>query len=142
MPTDDDFRKNPDPKRQIRLAHEGLIGKTPKRHKYGVAPKEERTVDGITFDSKKEAERYKILKLAEEAGDITDLELQPRYSWNEVNTANKNEVIKKREYRADFRYTDKGGKVVVEDVKGVRTREYKRKKKLVEKLYGIEIVEV
>ena len=36
-------------------------------------------VDGIKFDSKREAERYKELKLLERAGKISDLILQPRF---------------------------------------------------------------
>ena len=37
------------------------------------------TIDGITFDSKREAKRYTELKLLEKSGMITHLELQPKY---------------------------------------------------------------
>lgn len=83
-------------------------------------------IDDIKFDSKREAGRYQVLKLLESDGKITDLELQPKY-----------ELIPKQEgeravvYRADFRYIDtESGKVVVEDVKGMKTKDYIIKRKL------------
>jgi hypothetical protein len=92
------------------------------------------TVDGIRFASAAEARRYSELILLQSAGEITDLELQPHYKCvvNGQNVAT---------YIADFRYIEHG-KVIVEDVKGVRTPVYRLKKKLVEALYGIEIVEI
>jgi len=55
-------------------------------------------------------------------------------------------VVKDRkvgEYRADFRYVEaRTGKLIIEDVKGVKTAVYRLKKKLFEALYGIEITEV
>lgn len=81
-------------------------------------------VDGITFDSKKEAKRYGELKLLEKAGEITDLELQPEYPLN----VNGKTVAK---YRGDFRYFDRrNGVVVHEDVKGVQTPVFRLKKKI------------
>ena len=50
-----------------------------KLHKYNVSSKERRTVDGITFDSMAEMNRYMELKMLERAGIITDLELQPKF---------------------------------------------------------------
>ena len=50
-----------------------------KPHKYKVASKERRTIDGITFDSLAEMNRYLELKMLEKAGIITDLELQPKF---------------------------------------------------------------
>lgn len=94
------------------------------------------TVDGIRFDSKKEAYRYGTLKLLLAAGSIRDLEIHPPYPLV-VNG------VKVGRYVADFRYTDVGtGKQVVEDVKGVRTAVYKLKKKLVAALHGIDVVEI
>lgn len=93
-------------------------------------------VDGIKFDSKAEANRYAVLKLRERAGEISRLELQPEYKIN-VNGA----FICK--YRADFRYFEhNASKQIVEDVKGVKTAVYKLKKKLVEAIYHVQIVEV
>ena len=109
------------------------------------------TIDGITFDSKKEAKRYTELKLLEKTGMITHLELQPEYQI----TINGAKICK---YKADFRYFtvraennersynskgewqtptmtgDKEGQIV-EDVKGFKTPIYRLKKKLVEASY-------
>ena len=96
-----------------------------------------RTVlDGITFDSKAESERYAYLKLRERAGEIARLECQPEYKIS----VNGTHVCK---YKADFRYFEIGAqKQIVEDVKGVITPVYRLKKKLVEAIYHVKIVEV
>jgi hypothetical protein len=103
----------------------------PKRSKYG----NKRTLyDGIWFDSGAEAKRYATLKLWQSSDIIGQLELQPQYPC----------VINGKKcflYKADFRYM-RDGKQVVEDVKGMRTAVYILKKKVVEALYNIEIVEV
>jgi Protein of unknown function (DUF1064) len=92
-------------------------------------------IDGITFDSIRESNFYVHLKQLEKQGDIKDLELQPEFPCV-VN--NKKICI----YRADFQYYDiKEGQRIVLDVKGIRTRVYRLKKKLVEALYGISITE-
>lgn len=93
-------------------------------------------IDGITFDSAREARRYCDLRLLQRAGKIRDLELQPRFPCI-VNGA------RVCEYRADFAYHDvERGERVIEDAKGFKTPEYRLKKKLVEALYGVVIVEV
>lgn len=94
------------------------------------------TVDGHTFDSAKEAERYKELKLLEHIGKIKGLVLQPRYTLQEAFRY-KGKTIRKIEYVADFSYIY-NGKIIVEDVKGVKTDVYKLKKKLFLRLYGEE----
>lgn len=92
-------------------------------------------VDGHPFDSKREAERYCELKLFLKAGEIRNLELQPRFLLQE-GFIDKNEIKhKKIEYVADFFYIDKQGRNVVEDVKGVLTDVYKIKKKIFLKIY-------
>ena len=101
------------------------------RSKYGNVKTE---VDGIRFDSAAEARRYGELKLMEQAGEITDLVLQPAYTL----TVNGVPVCK---YVGDFAYLEQG-KRVVEDVKGVRTPSYRIKRKLMLSVFGIEIVEV
>ncbi len=98
---------------------------TPKQ-KYGAKRVE---VDGIKFHSKKEAERYRHLRLLERAGEISGLQLQPRFELR---------VLDERIcfYVADFRYLDAASRSqVVEDVKGYRTPEYKLKAKLFRALY-------
>ena len=92
-------------------------------------------VDGITFDSKKEARRYSELKLMEKAGEIYNLELQPRFLLQD-KFRYKGEAFRKIEYIADFRYTDKTGATVVEDVKGYKTEMYNLKKKWFLRQYG------
>ena len=92
-------------------------------------------VDGIVFDSKREAARYMELMLMQRAGEIKRLELQPKYDC----------IVNGRKictYRADFRYSTNENSIV-EDVKGMKTPVYKLKKKLVEALYpGVIIQEV
>ena len=94
-------------------------------------------VDGITFASKKEAAYYSELKLAERAGEISNLQLQPKFPiiMNGKKVGN---------YIADFSYLD-GGRIIVVDVKSQATRKiavYRLKVKLVEAQYGIKITEV
>lgn len=86
-------------------------------------------VDGIRFDSKREAERYSELKLLERAGVITDLKLQPKFEL--IPKHNGNRALT---YIADFSYTE-GGEKIIEDVKGMETKEFKIKKKLFEYFY-------
>lgn len=97
--------------------------------------------DGIRFASKAEAKRYANLKLLEKAGEVRQLEVQPAFPLDVINPAN-GEVISVGVYKADFRYLDRAGRTVIEDVKGMRTVVYKLKRKLVEALYGVQIVEV
>lgn len=91
------------------------------------------TVDGITFDSKFEAERYSILKIMEKGGLIHSLELQVKFSIS-IND------MKICDYVADFVYFE-NEKRIVEDAKGVKTPEYKLKKKLMKAVLGIDILE-
>ena len=97
-------------------------------------------LDGIKFDSKREAQRYQELKLLERAGKITDLALQPKFELIPKYTINGRNV-RKMEYIADFQYTE-NVKTIIEDAKGFKTKEYLIKKKLFEFKYGIEITEV
>lgn len=91
-------------------------------------------VDGITFDSKKEADRYCELKLLQKAGVVKKLALQPRFTLQEAFHCDGN-WYRKVEYVADFMY-EEDGEVIVEDVKGLKTDVYKLKKKLFLKQYG------
>lgn len=99
------------------------------------------TVDGITFDSRKEYRRYRELCLMERAGEIDNLERQVKFEL--IPTQKKNGKVVERvcSYVADFVYNE-NGEQVVEDAKGVRTKEYKIKRKMMRWLYGIEIKEV
>lgn len=86
------------------------------------------TVDGIRFASRREAKRYGELKLLERAKQIIGLTLQPRYPL----IVNGHKVCT---YVADFSYFDaKLRKIVVEDAKGFRTKDYAIKRKLLQAL--------
>jgi len=113
------------------------------------------TVDGETFDSKKEYRRYRELLLLEKAGEISNLQRQvkfllipsqyehfPRYGKNGKElTPGKRLIEKEVSYYADFVYTE-NGRDVVEDVKGVKTPEYILKRKMLLHIHGIRIREV
>ena len=97
-------------------------------------------VDGITFASKAEAERYRELKVLEKAGEIGLLSLQPVFVLADAVTINgrKKPALK---YKADFSYMTKAG-WVVEDVKGMLTPVYRLKRHLMKSQLGIDIVEI
>lgn len=90
-------------------------------------------VDGHRFASKLEAKRYQELKLMEQAGEIAELTLQPRFKLVVggflICT-----------YVADFHYLDvKAAKYVTEDAKGMLTNVFKIKAKLLKACYGIDV---
>ncbi len=91
-------------------------------------------IDGIKFASKMEGKRYSKLKEMERENIISDLELQPSFLLQDGFTRDKKKY-RPIVYVADFRYKI-GDKVIVEDVKGFKTPEYKLKKKLL--LYKYE----
>lgn len=118
-------------------------------------------IDGITFDSKKEAERYSELKLLERCGAISNLELQKvyelipaqyelyeRYGKNGNRLKDGKKCIEKScVYKADFVYVDnETGQQVVEDVKGYKGGQayslFTIKRKLMLERYGIKVKEV
>ena len=118
------------------------------------------TIDGITFQSIREGNRYCELKLLQKAGKISNLELQKKYElipayYETVETgeyykigAKKGQRKTKRIcveqslcYNADFVY-DENGKTIVEDAKGFKTEKYIIKRKLMLHKYGIRVKEV
>lgn len=90
-------------------------------------------IDGIRFQSAKEARRYGELKLLQKAGKISDLLLQVRFPLLVNN-------IKVGTYVCDFDYRENGLRIT-EDVKGVRTSTYRLKAALMLACYGIKIKE-
>ena len=106
--------------------------------------------DGIKFDSKRERDRYMVLKDAERRGVISELKCQPKFTlipaqYHEEAKQLKTKVkmVKKCDflaitYTGDFQYV-KDGKVVVEDVKGMVTPEYKLKEKMMAYFHHIII---
>ena len=99
------------------------------------------TVDGKTFDSKKEAQRYRELSLLQRAGIIRDLELQKQYELIPAQRIGAKIVERAVKYKADFVYKE-NGETVVEDTKGVKTKDYIIKRKLMLWVHGISIREV
>lgn len=118
------------------------------------------TVDGIEFDSKKEANRYLVLKSQQRQGIIRDLQMQVQFVLIPAQYEEKIEytpkqrkekrvrklVEQKVSYVADFVYTNSTGEVVVEDVKGYRKSTaysvFVIKRKLMLERHGIKVVEV
>lgn len=116
-----------------------------------------RTSDGIVFDSHKEASRWEQLRLLQKAGKIVDLQRQVRYellpaqyeTYERISKTGKRLkdgtrlVERKVEYIADFVYHDADtGELIVEDTKGVRTKDYILKRKLMLLVHGIKIREI
>lgn len=98
--------------------------------RYQVAAKADRTLDGITFDSRAEMNRYAELHMMERAGLIKDLETQPEYVL-QPGFRFRGASVRPITYRADFRYLDiESNRIIVEDQKGHPTAEYKIKKKM------------
>jgi hypothetical protein len=116
------------------------------------------TIDGITFDSIREGNRYRELKLLRKASKISHLQRQVKFELIPAQyeeTAEKYIRGKKKgqykrgkllerecAYIADFVYIDADGKIVVEDTKGMRTKDYIIKRKLMLERHGIRIKEV
>lgn len=112
------------------------------------------TVDGETYDSKHEYLRWAELKSLERHGYISQLERQKKFvlipaQYEPDSIGPKGGKIKGRllerevAYYADFVYYDEVKKeTIVEDAKGVRTPEYKIKKKMMLYFHGIRIIEV
>lgn len=125
------------------------------RHKNGNKYNNKKVeVDGIVFDSKREAERYQELSLLEKAGVIRDLQRQVKYilipAQREPDIVGKRggikpgRVIEKEcSYVADFVYFDNEKQEnIVEDTKGFRTKDYTIKRKLMLYIHGIRINEI
>lgn len=92
-------------------------------------------VDGIVFDSAKEARRYVELKLLERAGKIRDLKLQPEFVLQPGFRKN-GKTYRQIAYKADFSYFSvEEYKIIIEDVKGLKTPVYCLKRKLYEYKY-------
>lgn len=117
-----------------------IVGKRQSRTKYG---NRKVAYDGYKFDSKRECDRYKELRILEAAGKITELKIQPKF---QLRTGEKDIKIRSGRYPngrrvayfADFSYMDDYG-LVIEDVKGQDTPVSKLKRAIVEAQYGIPV---
>ena len=100
------------------------------------------TEDG-TFDSVKEFSRWQELKLLQRAGEIYDLQRQVPFVLIPTQRDDRGKVIERDvKYIADFTYRNKEYKLIVEDTKGMKTKEYIIKRKLMLYRNGIRIQEV
>ena len=113
------------------------------------------THNGITYDSKKEANRHAELLLLERGGAISELQRQvkftllPAHYENYARYGKDGKPLKDGQrcveravfYVADFVYRQDGA-LIVEDVKGIRTKEYILKRKMMLHFHGIKIREV
>lgn len=112
-----------------------------KKEKTGRIPrssKAARTVNGVVFDSLKEAKHYVLLRELERAGKISNLECQTKFALL-VN----GELI--GHYHADFTYLSETGQLVVADVKSSHTRKdplFRWKAKHLRAQYGLTVKEV
>lgn len=98
------------------------------------------TVDGIEFDSRREANRYSELLVMQRAGLISNLQRQEEFEL--IPKCGKERPAK---YHADFSYIDTTtGEKVVEDVKSraTKTKDYILRRKLMNWRHGIQIKEV
>lgn len=107
--------------------------------KYNIAPAALRTIDGITFASKKEMKRYLQLKLLLKVGKIKDLQLQPKFELL-PKFERKGKHFLPIVYIGDFAYYDCDTKKrVVEEVKGFETDVWKIKQKLFHYHHNMEL---
>ena len=123
-----------------------------RRSKYNARKTQD--ADGEVFDSVLELRRWQYLKIAEKAGLISDLQRQQKFvlipaqyeSSGGAYVKGKNKGMpkpgklleKECSYYADFTYR-KDGELIAEDAKGVETKEFKIKKKLMLERFGLII---
>jgi len=114
-----------------REEYRAAVAKPRRGNKFGA----KRTMfEGILFDSKREAEVYRDLKLLERSGHISGFARQRKFELI-VN----GEIV--GTYRADFAFIDhdQDGRFRVVDVKGVVTRDFKRVQKIIKAIYNIDV---
>lgn len=98
-------------------------------------------VDGLLFDSVKEARRWRELCFLEQCGEISDLRRQVPFTLIPAQREGKRVIERAVTYRADFVYTE-NGETVVEDTKGFRTKDYILRRKLMLWVHKIKIKEI
>lgn len=109
-----------------------------KKHKYGAKPVD---WNGMHFDSTREYQRYRELLLLEKAGKISNLQRQVRYTLIPEQMLKNGRKMRPIEYIADHVYIE-NGELVVEDVKGYITEEFRLKEKLMKWTHNIELKKV
>lgn len=127
----------PLPDRYVERARELATAK-PKPNKYGARAEQ---YDGYRFASQKEKRRYQELVILQHAGEISNLEVHPKFQFvvNDIPVSS---------FRPDFQYRDSDGAIVVEDVKSHHGKgstageAYTIRKKLLRAIYGLEVKEI
>ncbi|GHE88427.1 hypothetical protein GCM10016455_05700 [Aliiroseovarius zhejiangensis] len=115
------------------------LASVPSKNKYGAR---RTTVDGITFDSDREARRYCELRVLAKAGKIRDLKLQVPIMLEGQCGPVKSRTGRQMRLTVDFSYVDADtGLRVFEDAKGKPTRDYEVRRG-VAAAQGVEVVEV
>lgn len=104
--------------------------------KYNIGSKADRTEDGIVFDSVHERDCYLLLKTLESRREITELQLQKRFSLDTVARDGDGSPAHVSSYVADFVYRDRAGQIHIVDAKGYKTAMYRVKKKWFEIQYA------
>jgi hypothetical protein len=123
-----------EPKKEYRAMTVEEIGieiKEMKPTKFGNIPTE---VNGIMFQSKKEAQYYVQLLMLQRGGVVKDIKLQPRYLLQEKFKKN-GKNYRAIEYVSDFETTYSDGHIEIVDTKGVKTKEFLIKQKMFEYKY-------
>lgn len=111
--------------------------------KFKRTPAADRTLDGIVFDSKREMHHYAGLKMRVEDGQITALELQPKYPLQFPARDGRDVAIRTPTgrvmiYTPDFRYME-NGKLVVVEVKGFMQKDAQIRIAVFEAIYGLKV---
>ena len=93
-------------------------------------------VDGIAFDSKAEARRYRLLVLLQDQEQLRGLRVHPKYLLQEAFVDNEGQKVQAIHYEADFEYFDlEVERLVAEEVKGFVTDLFALKSKMFRKRY-------
>jgi len=108
-------------------------------NKFGAIPT---TVDGIRFDSMREARRWGELRMMERAGEIRNLRRQVPIHLEGRDAPLRTRTGRKMKLTVDFVYEDKraGWATVYEDSKGAVTRDYEVRRAVAQAM-GLEIIE-
>ena len=100
------------------------------------------TVGGEKYRSGREARRHQELIYLQRTGQIAGLTREVAFKL--IPSQRRADGVAERPctYICDFMYSTADGKLIVEDAKGVRTKDYVIKRKLMLHVLGITVMEV
>jgi len=108
-----------------------------RRSKFNAQPQ---VVDGIKFDSKREAKRWQDLNNLQRAGLISNLERQVTYILApSVKIDGEDRARPALRFKADFRYVDELGATIVDDCKGMPDTAFRIRQHLMKSVHGIDV---